>query len=90
MEQPRPAIPHQPQSSQVFVRFLIRLILVAAAASFDTQAFGALLPSLLVLSGVFCAVMGFMRHEPIFGPVLTHWDEAVACAVLGHLVAGLS
>jgi hypothetical protein len=90
MEQPRPALPHHPQSSQVLVRFLIRLTLVIAVASFGAQAFGALLSSLLALSGAFCAVMGFIRHEPIFGPVLTHWDEAVACAVLGHLVAVLS
>jgi hypothetical protein len=90
MEQPRPAIAHQPQSSQVLVRFLIRLILVLAVASFGTHAFGAPLPGLLALSGVFCAAMGFLRREPIFGPVLTHWDEAAACAVLGHLVAELS
>jgi len=90
MEQQRPAIQHQPQSSQVLVRFLIRLMLVVAVASFGAQAFGALLSSLLVLSGVFCAVMGFMRREPIFGPVLTHWDEAVACAVLGHLAVAVA
>ena len=90
MEQPRPAIPHQPPSSQVLVRFVVRLILVITVASFGPRAFGTLLPSLLVLSGVFCAVMGFMRHEPVFGPVLTHWDEAAACAVLGYLVGAFA
>jgi hypothetical protein len=90
MEQPRPAIPHHPQSSQALVRFLIRLILVVTVASFGNHAFGAFLSSLLVLSGIFCAVMGFIRHEPIFGAVLTHWDEAVACAILGRLVVAFS
>ena len=28
-----------------------------------------------------------MRREQMFGPVLTHWDEAAAYAVLGHLAA---
>jgi hypothetical protein len=74
----------------VLVRFGVRLILVVTVASFSTQAFGAMLPALLVLSGIFCAVMGLLRHESIFGPVLTHWDEAAACAVLGRLAGALS
>jgi hypothetical protein len=45
---------------------------------------------LLALSAAFCALMGALRQEPIFGPVLTHWDEAAACAILGHLVVALS
>ena len=89
MEQPKSAIPHQPHSSQVLARFVIRLILVVTVASFGTYAFGTLLSNIMVLSGMFCAVVGLMRREPIFGPVLTHWDEAVACIVLGHLVAAL-
>lgn len=30
-----------------------------------------------------------LAPEEIFGPVLTHWDEASAYAVLGHLAAVL-
>jgi hypothetical protein len=90
MQQPRPVAPRQPHSSQVLVRFVIRLILVFTVAGFSTQAFGTMLAALLLLSGIFCALMGLLRHESIFGPVLTHWDEAVACTTLGHLVVALS
>ena len=31
-----------------------------------------------------------MRREQMFGPVLTHWDEAAAYAVLAHLAPALS
>ena len=90
MQKPRPAIPNQPGSSQVLVRVVIRLILVITVASFSAQAIGTMLAPLLVLSGIFCAAMGLMRHEPIFGPVLTHWDEAAACAMLGHLAGAFA
>jgi hypothetical protein len=90
MLEPRPAVPHQPDSSQVLLRFVVRLILVITVASFSTQAFGAMLAALLALSGIFCSVMGLLRHESIFGPVLTHWDEAAACAILSRLAGALS
>jgi len=32
---------------------------------------------------------GAMRREAMFGPVLTHWDEAAAYAVIGRLVSAL-
>jgi hypothetical protein len=31
-----------------------------------------------------------IRREPVFGPVLTHWDEAAAYAVMAHLAPALS
>jgi hypothetical protein len=31
-----------------------------------------------------------MRREEMFGRALTHWDEAAAYAVLGHLAAVLA
>jgi hypothetical protein len=42
------------------------------------------------LSAIFCAVAGAVRCEAIFDPVLTHWDEAAAYAVIGRLVSALS
>jgi hypothetical protein len=90
MQQPRPAPSHQPDSSQVLARFVIRLILVIAVASFSRQAFGTMLAPLLLLTGMFCVIVALIRHEQNFGPVLTHWDEAVACAILGQLAGALS
>jgi hypothetical protein len=46
--------------------------------------------ALLALSVIFCVVMGTMRREALFGPMLTHWDEAAAYAVIGRLVSVLS
>jgi len=90
MEEPRSTIPHQLGSSQVLVRFVFRLGLVSTFAVFGPEGFGTVFAALLALSAIFCAVVGALRREAIFGPVLTHWHEAAACAVLGHLVAALS
>ena len=37
MEEPRPTIPHQLNSSQVLFRFLFRIVLLSAFATFGTQ-----------------------------------------------------
>jgi hypothetical protein len=31
-----------------------------------------------------------MRREPIFGPLLTHWDEAVAFAAIAVVAIALA
>ena len=90
MEEPRPTIPHQFNSSQVLLRFVFRLVLLSTFATFSTEGFGTVFAALLALSAIFCAVVGAMRREAMFGPMLTHWDEAAAYAVLGHLVSALS
>jgi hypothetical protein len=90
MVEPRPTIPHQFNSSQVILRFVFRIVLLSAFAAFGTQGFGMMFAALLALSAIFCAVVGAMRREAMFGPVLTHWDEAAAYAVIGRLVSVLS
>ena len=35
---------------------------------------------------VFCTVVAAVRGEFIFGPALTHWNEAAIYAMLGHLI----
>lgn len=89
LQEPRPTIPRQFNSKQVLVRFAFRLVLLITCATFGGQGFGLTFAAPLILSAVFCAVMAIMRREAIFGPVLTHWDEAAACAVLGHLSTAL-
>jgi hypothetical protein len=89
VEDRRPTIPHQLSSSQVLLRFVFRLALLSTFASFGTQGFGTTFAALLTLSATFCAVVGAMRREAMFGPVLTHWDEAAAYAVIGRLVSAL-
>ena len=90
MPQPRSTIAHAPDSRQVLFRFLFRLLLLIAFATFATRRFGTTFSALLAMSAIFCAVAGTIRREEMFGSVLTHWDEAAAYAVLGHVAAGLS
>jgi len=90
MPQPRPTIAHAPDWRQVLFRFLFRLLLLIAFATFATRGFGTTFSALLAMSAIFCAVAGTIRREEMFGFVLTHWDEAAAYAVLGHVAAGLS
>jgi hypothetical protein len=90
MEKPRPIIPHQFSSSQVLLRFGVRFALLAVFAAFTNQGFRTTLATLLPLCAFFCALMGTLRHEAILGPVLTHWDEAAAYAVMGRVTSALS
>ena len=90
MQEPKPTIPHQFNSLQVVVRFVFRLLLLSIFATFGTQGFGTTFGAVLELSAIFCAVVGAMRREAIFGPMLTHWDEAATYAVIGRLVTALS
>jgi len=87
---PEPTISHQLSSSQVFLRFVVRLAILSTFAIFGTQGFGTTFATVLAFSAIFCAVVGAVRCEPMFGPVLTHWDEAAAYAVIERLVAVLS
>ena len=78
MEKPKPTFPHQLNSSQVLFRFVFRIVLLSALATLGTRGFGTTFATLLALSAIFCAVVGAMRREAMFGPVLTHWDEAAS------------
>ena len=84
---PRPPIPHQFNSPQVLLRFMFRLTLLGAFATFGARGFWPAFAALSILSALFCAVVGLMRREAVFGPVLTNWDEAVAYLILGRLAA---
>jgi hypothetical protein len=69
---------------------VFRLFLLGIFATFGTQGFGTTFGALLELSAIFCVVVGAMRREAMFSPVLTHWDEAATYAVTGRLVTALS
>jgi hypothetical protein len=42
------------------------------------------------MSIILCALVGLIRRETLFGPVLNHWDESVAFGALFALVHILS
>ena len=84
--QPTPDIPHHASSLQVLVRFLLRLVIVCGFAGMTRQGFGQALASLLLLTSVFCAILAVTRREPLFGPALTHWDEAAGYGVMAYML----
>jgi hypothetical protein len=66
----------------VLVRFLLRLALLSGFGILGSLGFGASLSALATMAAIVCATVAAMRQEAIFGPVLTHWDEATACIVI--------
>ena len=89
MQQPRPVVSYQLTLSQVLFRCGFRLVVLSVFANFGTQSFGITFSMLLAMAAIFCAIAGATRREQIFGPALSHWDEAVTYAALSHLVGEL-
>jgi hypothetical protein len=75
-------LPQEMRSTQVMVRFGLRIVILAVFASFGSVGFGRSLAALLWMSTVLCAVVGAVRREPLFDATLNHWDEAAAYAAL--------
>ena len=74
-------------STQVIVRFCLRIGILVIFAAFAGIGFGRSLAALLSMSIVLCAVIGTLKREPPLGMVLNHWDEATAYAALFSLVS---
>jgi hypothetical protein len=88
-------MPHTPHishfgSAQGLTRFFLRLVILRIFAVLGSQGFGKTLESLLVLAVFYCLVVAAMRRAEPFGPVLTHFDEAAAYAVIARLAACIS
>ena len=83
-----PNLPRELRSSQVLIRFGLRMIILVAFAALGGAGFGRSLVALLWMSIVLCAVAGAMKREPLLNAVLNHWDEMVAYAALCCLVMG--
>jgi ABC-type antimicrobial peptide transport system permease subunit len=75
------------RSTQVLIRFFLRMSILVIFAAFAGIGFGRGLAALLWMSIILCAVIGTMKREPPFGAVLNHWDETVAYAALFSLVS---
>jgi hypothetical protein len=82
--------PQEMTSTQVIVRFGLRVIILVAFAAFGGIGFGKSLAALLWMSIIFSAVMGGVRRELPFQMALNYWDETVAYAALFCLVHGLN
>jgi hypothetical protein len=85
-----PHLPRQLNSSQVLVRFFLRMSILVIFAAFASIGFGRSLAALCWMSIILSAVIGTIKREPPFGIVLNHWDETVAYAALFCLVSGFN
>lgn len=77
-------------STQVLIRFFLRVSILAIFAAFSSIGFGRSLAALLWMAIILCAVIGIMKREPPFGTFLNHWDETVAYATLLALVGSFN
>jgi hypothetical protein len=71
-------------SGRAVLRFCVRLALLAALAALTHAGFRNALPGFLFAGGIFCAVWAMYHREPLFAPLLTHWDEAALLVILGR------
>jgi hypothetical protein len=78
------------RSTQVLVRFLLRISILVIFAAFASIGFGRSLAALLWMAIILCAVIGIMKREHPFGAALNHWDETVAYAALFALVSSFN
>ena len=85
-----PKLSRELRSTQVLIRFCLRMSILVAFAAFASLGFARGLASLLWMSIVLCAVVGTMKREPPFGATLNHWDETVAYAAVFALVSSLT
>jgi hypothetical protein len=81
-----PNLSRELRSTQVIVRFCLRIGILVTFAAFASIGFGRSLAALLWMSIILCAVVGAVKREPLLGTVLNHWDEATAYAALFSLV----
>jgi uncharacterized membrane protein YcaP (DUF421 family) len=77
------------RSTQVAVRFGLRIVILVIFASFSGIGFGRSIATLLWMSTIFSAVVGAIRREPLFDTTLNHWDETAAYAALCCLAVTL-
>jgi hypothetical protein len=77
-------------STGVLVRFGVRLVMLTVFAFVARNGFSHAFPQLLLLGGLFCGLWALVRGEPVFGPALTHWDEAATLIVIGRLAAAIT
>jgi hypothetical protein len=67
-----PNLPRELRSTQVLVRFGLRMIILVVFATFGSIGFGRSFAALLWMSTILSAVIGAMKREPPFATVLNH------------------
>ena len=78
----------QLKSTEVIVRFCLRMIILVIFAAFGSIGFGRSLTALLWMSAILSAVLATFEREQPLDAALNHWDETMAYAALCCLVSG--
>jgi hypothetical protein len=76
------------KSTQVIVRFCLRMVILVIFAAFGGIGFDRSLTALLWMSTILSAVLATLEREQPLDAVLNHWDETMAYAALCCLVSG--
>ncbi|MBY0380542.1 MAG: hypothetical protein K2W78_01280 [Xanthobacteraceae bacterium] len=80
-------LPNDLRSAHVFIRFGMRIILLALFTAFIGARFGQ---AMLWISAVLCLISAIVRRERPFGGDLTHWDEGAAYGALYCAASAIS
>ena len=76
------------KSTEVIVRFCLRMVILVVFAAFGSIGFDRSLTALLWMSTILSAVLATLEREQPLAAVLNHWDETMAYAALCCLVSG--
>jgi hypothetical protein len=83
-----PNLTREVKSTQVIVRFCLRMVILVIFAAFGSIGFDRSLTALLWMSTILSAVLATLEREQPLDAVLNHWDETMAYAALCCLVSG--
>jgi hypothetical protein len=83
-----PKLTRELKSTEVILRFGLRMIVLVIFAAFGSIGFDRSLSALLWMSTILSAVLATFEGEQPLDTVLNHWDETMAYAALCCLVSG--
>lgn len=83
-----PNVTRRVKSTEVIVRFCLRMVILVVFAAFGSVGFDRSLTALLWMSTILSAVLATLEREEPLAAVLNHWDETMAYAALCCLVSG--
>ena len=84
-----PNLPQRLRSTQVLIRFGVRLLVLVGFASLGSIGFNQSLMALFWMAGVLCAAIACIRRDRLLDQYLNHWDEVAAYSALYSLTRAL-
>jgi len=83
-----PNLTRELRSTQVIVRFCMRMTVLVIFAAFASVGFDRSLTVLLWMSAMMSTLLATLERDGPLDTALNHWDEAMAYAALCCLVSG--